>query len=79
MALSGMYLMFWTTGVSFFGFSAFFDSIRIDLSWSRAQVSSGPAIQAVQTAAAVATQWVEYRWAAFPPLANPERTPRDRR
>ena len=50
MALSGMYLMFWTTGVSFFGFSAFFDSIRIDLNWSRAQVSIGPAIQAVQTA-----------------------------
>ncbi len=35
--------------------------------------------QAVQTAATVATQWVEHRWAAFPPLANPERTPRDRR
>ena len=31
MALSGMYLMFYTTGVSFFGFSAFFDSIRLDL------------------------------------------------
>ena len=50
MALSGMYLMFYTTGVSFFGFSAFFDSIRIDLNWSRAQVSFGPAILAVQTA-----------------------------
>ncbi len=50
MALSGLYLMFWTTGVSFFGFSAFFDSIRLDLNWSRAQVSLGPAILALQTA-----------------------------
>lgn len=50
MALSGLYLMFYTTGVSFFGFSAFFDSIRVDLNWSRAQVSVGPAIQALQTA-----------------------------
>ena len=50
MALSGLYLMFWTTGVSFFGFSAFFDSIRLDLNWTRAQVSLGPAILALQTA-----------------------------
>ncbi len=50
MVVSGFYLMFYTTGVSFFGFSAFFDSIRLDLNWSRAQVSIGPAIQAVQTA-----------------------------
>ena len=50
MVLSGMYLMFYTTGVSFFGFSAFFDSIRLDLNWTRAQVSLGPAILALQTA-----------------------------
>ena len=50
MALSGLYLMFYTTGVSFFGFSAFFDSIRLDLSWTRARVSLGPSIQAAQTA-----------------------------
>ena len=50
MALSGLYLMFYTTGVSFFGFSAFFDSIRLDLNWTRAQVSLGPSILAVQTA-----------------------------
>jgi MFS family permease len=49
MVLSGMYLMFYTTGVSFFGFSAFFDAIRLDLGWSRAQVSLGPSIQAAQT------------------------------
>ena len=49
MALSGMYLMFYTTGVSFFGFSAFFDSIRLDLNWTRAQVSLGPSILALQT------------------------------
>ena len=50
MALSGMYLMFYTTGVSFFGFSAFFDSIRLDLNWTREQVSRGPAMMAVFTA-----------------------------
>ena len=50
MALSGLYLMFYTTGVSFFGFSAFFDSIRLDLNWTRAQVALGPSILAVQTA-----------------------------
>ena len=48
--MSGMFLMFYTTGVSFFGFSAFFDGIRADLGWTRAQVSVGPSIQAVQTA-----------------------------
>ncbi len=48
-ALSGTGLMLYTTGVSFFGFSSFFDAIRADLSWTRAQVSLGPAIQAVQT------------------------------
>ncbi len=41
--------MLYTTGVSFFGFSSFFDAIKTDLSWTRAQVSLGPAIQAVQT------------------------------
>lgn len=50
MALSGLYLMFYTTGVSFFGFSAFFDSIRLDLNWTREQVSRGPAMMAVFTA-----------------------------
>ena len=50
MALSGLYLMFYTTGVSFFGFSAFFDSIRLDMSWTREQVSRGPAMMAVFTA-----------------------------
>jgi len=48
-ALSGTGLMFYTTGVAFFGFSSFFDAIRADLLWTRAQVSLGPAIQAVQT------------------------------
>ena len=48
-ALSGTGLMLYTTGVSFFGFSSFFDAIRADLSWTRTQVSLGPAIQAVQT------------------------------
>ena len=48
-ALSGTGLMLYTTGVSFFGFSSFFDAIKTDLSWTRAQVSLGPAIQAVQT------------------------------
>ena len=48
-ALSGAGLMFYTTGVSFFGFSSFFDAIRTDLNWTRAQVSLGPSIQAVQT------------------------------
>ena len=35
--------------------------------------------QAVQTAATVATQWVERRWAAFPPTANSDHGARPRR
>ena len=35
--------------------------------------------QAVQTAAAVATQWVERRWAAFPPPADPDHGARHQR
>ncbi len=42
--------MFFTTGVSFFGFSAFFDAIRKDLGWTRAQAAQGPSIQEVYQA-----------------------------
>jgi MFS family permease len=50
MVLAGMLLMFFTTGISFFGFSAFFDAIRVNLKWTRAEVAMGPSIQALQTA-----------------------------
>ena len=47
MVASAMFLMFFTTGVSFFGFSAFFDPIRKDLGWTRAQAAQGPSIREV--------------------------------
>lgn len=50
MVLAGMLLMFYTTGISFFGFSAFFDAIRVNLKWTRAEVAMGPSVQALQTA-----------------------------
>ena len=50
MVASAMFLMFFTTGVSFFGFSAFFDPIRKDLGWTRAQAAQGPSIQEVYQA-----------------------------
>ena len=50
MVLAGMLLMFFSTGISFFGFTAFFDAIRLNLKWTRAEVAMGPAIQALQTA-----------------------------
>ena len=50
MVASAMFLMFFTTGVSFFGFSAFFDPIRKDLGWTRAQAAQGPSILEVYQA-----------------------------
>ena len=50
MVFAGMLLMFFSTGISFFGFTAFFDAIRLNLKWTRAEVAMGPAIQALQTA-----------------------------
>mgnify|MGYP001188505017 CR=1 FL=1 len=50
MVVSAMFIMFFTTGVSFFGFSAFFDAIRKDLGWTRAQAAQGPSIQEVYQA-----------------------------
>lgn len=49
MALSGMAIMVYTTGISFHGFSAMFDPIVKEMGWSRAQVAIGPSLQSLES------------------------------